>query len=96
MTKTPSTTETIDAPKMAENADAPVLDETKPAAPAVSAKPAPNATVTAAQLADAITNGRWTHDVSNTALWLNTSFPPKGQTADALVAQLAAHGIAVV
>jgi hypothetical protein len=95
MTKTPSTTETIDAPKVAENADAPVLDETKPAAPAVPAKPAPNATVTAAQLADACKAGKWTHDDPNTTLWLNSAFVPNGRTPDEMTAVLAVHGVAV-
>ena len=56
---------------------------------------APNAIVTAAQLADAVKTGRWRHEVPDTTLWLNTSFPPIGHTAESLTAVLNAHGVVV-
>jgi hypothetical protein len=54
---------------------------------------APNATVTVKQLRAAVESGRWTHDEPGTALWLNTSFSPKGREPSELIAELAAHGV---
>lgn len=55
----------------------------------------PNATVTPKQLADAIADGGWAHEVPNTALWLNTAFAPTGHTVATLRAVLSMHGVAV-
>ena len=55
--------------------------------------PEPLATVTAQQLADAITAGRWAHETQ--ALWLNSAFPPMGREAAELAADLEAHGVEV-
>ncbi len=65
---------------------------TDTAAPAL---PPPTATVTLDQVVDAMTSGRWTHDVPGTELWLNTSFSPVGRELDAFVVELQAYGIAV-
>lgn len=54
----------------------------------------PLAIVTAKQLADAITTGRWAHDTQ--ALWLNSAFLPDGRDTTALTADLEAHGVLVV
>lgn len=53
----------------------------------------PLAIVTAKQLADAISTGRWAHDTQ--ALWLNSAFPAKGRDALEITADLEAHGIVV-
>jgi hypothetical protein len=79
---------------MSEHAFDPIPDEEQEVT-AVST-PAANAVVTAAQLAEAIETGRWSHDVPGTALWLNTSFLPGGRDPSTVAEDLAAHGIAVV
>jgi hypothetical protein len=53
----------------------------------------PNATVTVKQVRSAVESGRWEHEVPGTALWLNTSFSPKGREPSELIAELAAHGV---
>ena len=81
---------------MSEHAFDPIPDEQHDDTPAVATEsPPPNARVTVKQLRAAIEAGHWTHDVPGTALWLNTSFPPRGRELDAFVAELQSYGIAV-
>jgi hypothetical protein len=74
---------------MSEHAFDPMPDEEQE----TEALVAPNATVTVKQVRAAVESGQWSHEVTGTALWLNTSFPPAGRDASELIAELAAHGV---
>ena len=80
---------------MSEHAFDPMPDEQEEAGSFLDTLPAPNATCTIEQVQDALASGRWSHEVPGTALWLNTSFPPNGRDLDALLAELADHGVVV-